>query len=95
MDFNEFKEYLRGQYRPDPGQDEEGGFLVPNVVMADKAGLLAKIYRWVGRLLRNKRLYKKGTYDVDFKAELMQLLAARHRGLSNADRVEIIEEKGE
>jgi len=74
MNHDEFKKYLMGQYRPDSGQDEMGGFLVPNIIMEDKPGLLARIYRWAGRLLRNKRLYEKGTYTIDFKAKLSELL---------------------
>ncbi len=96
MDFNEFQAYLRGQYRPDPGQGEQGGFLVQNIIRADKAGLLAKIFRWLGRLLRIRWLYKKGTHDVDFAAELIKDLLKLYSGLSNAGRVKLtIEEKGE
>ena len=76
MNYNEFSKYLRGQYRPDPApdQDEMGGYLIPNIIMVNKVGLLAKIYRWAGWSLRSTRLYKKGTYDFDFKGNLLKYL---------------------
>ena len=90
MNHNEFEKYLKGQYRPDPGQvgkaiefdsvddyiDEEGGFLVPNIIMANKAGWFAKVYRKLGRILRSTRLYKKGTVEKSWLAVLVKEMGA-------------------
>ena len=53
---------------------DEGGFLVPNMIAVNNPGLLAKIYRWTGQILNSAYLYKKGTRDVDFRASLMKML---------------------
>ena len=80
MNHDEFKRYLIGQYHPDPGQTEDGGFLIPNTIMADKTGLIAKAYRWIGRLFRSRWLYEKGTYEYAFRMELLKFLGKKWNG---------------
>lgn len=74
MDEQQFKQWLLGVYRPEIEQpkDEIGGFLIPHYITSNKVGKLAAMYRWVGRLLRNQRIYEKGTYQFDMYAALTE-----------------------
>ena len=60
----EFIRYLKyGEeiYDSDPfAPSEDGGFLIPRRVDYYKPGLMARIWRFLGREFRNKILYEKG-----------------------------------
>lgn len=67
----EFKTWLRTEYRPPTEVDEQdGGYLVPHYITADKKGWIAAACRWVGYILRNRRIYTLGTYQYDLYAAL-------------------------
>jgi len=74
MTHEDFKEYLSTGYRPDPGICQDGGFLVPGTITANKKGFLPNIYRWVGSRFRNRWLYGKGTYSFNFRETLERML---------------------
>lgn len=70
---------LRKQCCPPPGipQDCLGGYLVPEVVLKNKDGLLAAVYRRLGLWLRNESLYEKGTFNFNYKEALIKLAGER------------------
>ena len=50
----------RERYDPHP---EEGGYLIPEVVRVNTLGTRARLYRWLGRVLNNPRIFEKGRHD--------------------------------
>lgn len=78
MNKDEFTKYLRGQYcsPPEIAQDNLGGFIVPEIAVTDKKGLSARIYRRIGRLLRSKYLYKKGTTEFNLREAIIDFIKA-------------------
>ena len=74
MTYDEFKKYLLNGYRPPSETCQDGGYLVPETIMANKKGLLPKLYRWAGSMFSNRWLYRKGTYSFKLKESLEEIV---------------------
>lgn len=74
MNEQEFKKWLRGEYRPpvESSKDAQGGYLIPHFITADKPDWLSVFCRCLGRTLRNPRIYKLGTYQFDMHKALTE-----------------------
>ena len=64
--------HLKGQYQPSPKITHSGGFLIPETITIRKKGMVAYFCRQIGKLLKNKDLYKKGIRHLNLEKELLK-----------------------
>lgn len=74
MNEQKFKKWLRGEYRlsAESQKDAQGGYLIPHFVTTNSPGRLAAFYRFVGMILRNTKIYERGTYQYDFYGAILR-----------------------
>ena len=52
--------------------EESGGYLVPHYIDKPKSGIVALLWRKLGRLFNNDNWYNRGIQTIDFYASLFK-----------------------
>lgn len=64
-----FRRWVLGKYRPRPisPADGSGGYIVPRIYYVDKKGFFGMMFRKVGWLMCNKKIYRLGLRRINLR----------------------------